>query len=152
MNEGCRVRPTTVRLRKHLWILPQLHFPLSPLRFHLSSPQLPIDPILQLSHTLKHPLISKRLLGLKWRGLATICPCPLWLAWYTLISTSLSPPCGDKSQASKRNKGKEKLTGERQGIHGKLPRSVSQSNGDNGMEHIHPECTWMRRRAFNTNG
>lgn len=142
MNEGCRVWPTTVRLHKRLRILPQLYFLLSLPHFHLSSPQFTIDPILQLNHAQKHPLISKRSLGLKWWGLATICPCPLWLAQCTLISTSLSPPCGDKSQASKRNKGKEKLTGERRGMRGKLPRSIF-SKQERKRHGAHTSCVHM---------
>lgn len=129
MNEGCRVWPTTVRLHKRLRILPQLHFLPSHPHFHLSNLQFIIDQTLQLSHAQKHPLISKRSLSLKWRGLATICPYPLWLALFALFSTLLSPPHGDKSQASKRNKGKEKLTRERRGMRGKLPRIVFSKQG-----------------------
>lgn len=142
MNEGCRLWPTTVRLYKLLRILPQLYFLLSPPHFHLSSPQFTIDPILQVSHTQKHPQISKRLLGLKWWGLATVCPCPLWLAWYILVSTSLSPPCSDKSQASKRNKGKEKLMGERWEMCGKLPRSIFSKQGRKSHG-AHTSCAHM---------
>lgn len=142
MNEGCRVWPTTVRLHKHLRILPQLHFLSSPPHFHLSNLQFIIDQILQLSHAQKHPLISKRSLGLKWWSLATICPYPLRLALFALISTSLSPPRGDKSQAPKRNKRKEKLTRERQGMRDKLSRTIF-SKQERKWHGAHTSCVHM---------